>query len=118
MAAFESEAVLLRIASYINGFCSCQPCANVKVSKIFGNDVEAWQLLSKMLSVDYIRTNILEGLCDCRFQGIGQRRELCVRPSSKITDQQIELIKSKLNCGSSKNVYLQTFTYLKIRQEL
>ena len=68
MSAFESEAVLLRIASYINAFCSSKACANVRVSKIFGNDVEALQLLSKMLSVDYIRTNILEGLCDCRFQ--------------------------------------------------
>jgi len=55
--------------------------------------VWALQLLSKILSVNSIRTNILEGLCDCRFQGSGLRSELFVWPS---TDHRIDEIKTQL----------------------
>ena len=62
----------------------------VKVSKIFGDDTEASDLLTEMLGNKHIRNEILESLCHCTFQGKAQFRELIVVKvkSSRIFQQQ------------------------------
>ena len=86
MEEFECEEVLERVISYINSFCSSQSHANVKVSQIFGKDEEALKLLSKIMRNQYVRNNVLELLCHCKFQGVGKMRELVVQPLSGIRD--------------------------------
>ena len=96
MEEFESEAVLERLVSYINDFCSRNSHSNVKVSEIFGNDAAALKLLSKMMVIKSVRDNILEEQCKCKFQGGGKWRELVVQPLSEIRDCHVEMIRSKL----------------------
>ena len=103
MEEFESEAVLERLVSYINVFCSRHSHATVKVSEIFRNDAEALKLLSKMMGNKYVRDNVLEEQCKCKFQGGGKWRELVVQPLSGITDCHVDMIRSKL-CGCNSNV--------------
>ena len=62
----------------------------MKVSEIFGNDAEALKL-SKMMVNKYVRDNILEKQCKCKFQGVRKWRELAVQ-SLSVRDSHVDII--------------------------
>ena len=90
--SFEFDVVVRRVAGYINTICRLKSRRVVKVSKIFGDDTEASDLLTEMLGNKHIRNEILESLCHCTFQGKAQFRELIVVPISRIEDVHVDMI--------------------------
>ena len=83
-SGIEFDVVVCRVAEYINSICSLKSRNVVKVSKVFGGDMEASNVLSEILGNNHIRNEILENLCHCTFQGKAEKRELIVVPISRI----------------------------------
>ena len=79
-------------------------CHNVNsVAAIYGKDMEALKLFSKIMKKQYVRNNVLEVLCHCKFQGVGKMRELVVQPLSGIRDCHLDMIRPKL-CGGNSSM--------------
>ena len=99
----EFEMVLRRIASRLNGFCSSTSLKIVKVCELFVEDTVAITVLSKLLSNQSIRNDVLENTCHIRFQGKGKWREVMLNPTSRIEASHLEMMMKLKNKAKSTN---------------